>query len=138
MSRPKSPERIQADIDKAIRKERRDLKQKIREARRTERLRKKATHEHVMKNNGIQKIKPEMTGIGFREAIEGELHVICARCHSIIRECEMIISVCERCKFSEEVESAEKSQRKEQSGDALGAGSVPPLAQEIKGERRST
>ena len=136
MSRPKSPERIQADIDKAIRKERRELKQKIREARRTERLRKKATHEHVMKNNGIQKIKPEMTGIGFREAIEGELHVICARCHSIIRECEMIISVCERCKYSMEVND-KKEERLEVKANALGAGTGSPLAQEIKGERRS-
>jgi len=128
MSRPKSPERIQTDIDKAIRKERRDLKQKIRDARRAERLRKKATHEHVMKNNGIQKIKPEMTGIGFREAIEGELHVICARCHSIIRECEIIISICERCKYSMEAND-KKDERLEVRANALGAGSVPPLAQ---------
>lgn len=133
MSRPKSPERIQADRDRAIRKERLELKKKLREARRAERDRRRATHESIVRNNGIPKVQSGGAHLGIHDAIAYSPLVLCGGCGVIIRESGLIGDLCPRCKYGKEVESKEHNHRKEQSGDALSGAAGPPEAQE---ERR--
>lgn len=134
MSRPKSPERIQADIDKAIRKERRERKRKEREARRTERLRKRATHESVIRN-GVPKVQSDGQEFGIRDAIAYSPFVLCGGCGVIIRESALIGDLCPTCQYGKEVvDSPTHVIRKEQSGDALAGVHDGPL--EAQEERR--
>jgi len=125
MSRPKSPERIQADIDKAIRAERRERKRKEREAKRTIRAKKKATHEHVVKN-GVPKVQSGGQELGIREAIAYSPLVLCGGCGVIIRESALI-----------EVQSAQQyTLNAKQEGASTGGQVGSPMAQESQDERR--
>ena len=136
MSRPKSPERIQADADKAIRKERRERKRQEREARRKERDRKRATHERVIQNNGIPKVQSGGEQLGLRDAIVYSPLVLCGGCGAIVRDNAIIGNLCPRCKYGKEVQSAQHEGRQTQ-GDALTGVQVGPLeAQESQDERR--
>jgi len=102
MSRPKSPARIQADIDKAIRKERRERKRKERDAKREVRARKRATHEHVAQN-GVPKVQSGGQELGIREAIAYSPLVLCGGCGVIIRKSALIGDLCPTCKYGKEV-----------------------------------
>jgi len=135
MSRPKSPERIQRDLDKAIRKERRERKRQEREAKREARLKKQAVHEHVAQN-GIPKVQSGGMELGIRDAIAYSPLVLCGGCGVIIRESAIIGDLCPTCKYGKEVESKEHNHRKEHSGDALTGVQVGPL--EAQDERRHT
>ncbi|MCX6577800.1 MAG: hypothetical protein NTV82_15590 [Candidatus Aminicenantes bacterium] len=101
MSRPKSFERIMADIDKSIRKERRERKRQEREARRKVRLEKQRVRENIAAN-GVPKVQPSESRFGLREVMEHSPLVICGRCHRIIREREFIGGFCESCHYSNE------------------------------------
>ena len=102
MSRPKSLERIQADADKAIRKERRERKRTEREARRKERERKRATHESVVRNNGISKVQSGGAHLGIHDAIAYSPLVLCGGCGDAIRESILIGDLCPKCKYGKE------------------------------------
>ena len=127
MSRPKSPARIQADIDKAIRKERMELKRREREAKRAARLKKRLTHESVMRNNGISKVQSGGTEFGIRDAIASSPLVICAGCAEAVREILDADGFCEKCKYGKEVQE-KHDQRKERIGDMLTGADSPPEA----------
>ena len=101
MSRPRSPERIQADIDKAIRKERRERMRKERDAKRAIRARKRATHESVMRN-GVPKVHSGGTELGIHDAITHLPLVICAGCAEAVREILNADGLCEKCKYGKE------------------------------------
>ena len=101
MSRPKSPERIQLECDKAIRKERLERKRKEREAMRTIRVRKRATHEHVAQN-GIPKVQSGGEKLGLRDAIAYSPLVLCGGCGGVIRESSTIGDLCPKCKYGKE------------------------------------
>jgi hypothetical protein len=126
MSRPKSPERIQADIDKAIRKERRDRLCGEREAKRTIRARKRATHESVVRN-GVPKVHSGGTELGIHDAIAYSPLVICAGCAEAVREILDADGLCEKCKYGKEVQE-KHDQRKERIGDMLTGADSPPEA----------
>ena len=134
MSRPKSPARIQADIDKAIRKERRERKRQECEAKRTLRARKRATHEHVVQN-GISKLQSGGELLGIRDAIaySGSEHGLCERCKGFFRMDDFIDGLCPMCQYGKEVVPKHQKSRKEQIGDAL-TGAAGPL--EAQDERR--
>jgi len=118
MSRPKSPERIQADLDKAIRKERQERKRQECEAKRQARLKKRLTHESVVWN-GVPKVKPEESRFGLREAIAYSPLVICGKCGGVIRESEELGSLCEPCYFSKEVNDPEEEKLKAEENKAV-------------------
>jgi len=129
MSRPRSPERIQADIDKAIRKERRERMRKERDAKRAIRARKRATHESVAKN-GVPKVKPGDSHFGIRDAIAYSPLALCVGCGEAIRADSLIGNLCPQCKFGKEVVDASECLK----ASALEAGQVGrPSARE---ERR--
>jgi len=135
MSRPKSAERIQADLDKAIRKERRERKRQECEAKRTLRARKRATHEHVVQN-GISKLQSGGELLGIRDAIaySGSEHGLCERCKGFFRMDDFIDGLCPKCKYAKEVVDSPKCLKAKQ-GDALEGGQVGrPIAQ--KGEKK--
>ena len=135
MSRPKSPERIQADIDKAIRKERRERKRQECETKRTLRARKRATHEHVVQN-GISKLQSGGELLGIRDAIaySGSEHGLCERCKGFFRMDDFIDGLCPKCKYAKEVVDSPECLKAKQ-GDALEGGQVGrPIAQ--KGEKK--
>jgi hypothetical protein len=133
MSRPKSLERIQADADKAIRKERRERKRTEREAKRTIRARKRATHEHVAQN-GIPKVQSGGAHLGIHDAIGYSPLVLCGGCGDAIRESILIGDLCPKCKYKKEVVDSPECLKAKQ-GDALEGGQVGrPSAQD---ERRS-
>jgi hypothetical protein len=103
MSRHKSPERIQADIDKAIRKERQDRKRAEKDARRKLRQERKRVREHVAEN-GISKIrKAEDHEFGFRAAVAFHALVYCEGCGRLVRDEPDKDGLCERCKYGKEV-----------------------------------
>jgi hypothetical protein len=128
MSRPKSPERIQADIDKAIRKERRERMRKERDAKRAIRARKRATHESVMRN-GVPKVHSGGTELGIHDAIAYSSIVICAGCAEVVREILDADGLCEKCKYGKEVQE-KHDQRKERIGDMLTGADGPPEAKQ--------
>jgi len=132
MSRPKSAARIQTDLDKAIRKERRECKRQEHETRRKERERKRATHESIVKNNGISPIHSGGEQLGLRDAIVYSPLVLCGGCGAIVRDNAIIGNLCPRCKYGKEVQSAQHEGRQTQ-GDAL-TGAAGPL--EAQDERR--
>jgi hypothetical protein len=130
MSRPKSPERLALERDRAIRKERQERKHKEREARRAIRLRKKATHESVAKN-GVPKVKPGDSHFGIRDAIAYSPLALCVGCGEAIRADSLIGNLCPQCKFGKEVVDASECLK----ASALEAGQVGrPSAQK---ERKS-
>jgi len=132
MSRPKSAARIQADIDKAIRKERRERQRQECEAKRTLRARKRVTHESIVKNNGISPIHSGGEQLGLRDAMTYSPLVLCGGCGAIVRDNAIIGNLCPRCKYGKEVQSAQHEGRQTQ-GDAL-TGAAGPL--EAQDERR--
>jgi len=132
MSRPKSAARIQADIDKAIRKERRDRKRQEREAKRTIRTRKRETHEHVVQN-GIPKVQSGGEKLGLRDAMTYSPLVLCGGCGVIVREDSLIDGFCPGCKYGEEVVDSPDVLKAKQ-GDALTGVHHGPL--EAQDERR--
>lgn len=101
MSRQKSPERIQADREREIRKERRELKRQERDNRRKARLQRRATRESVMKN-GIPKVKAGNQCLDFREAVAHAPLVLCAGCGTAFREDHSANEFCEKCKYGGE------------------------------------
>ena len=136
MSRPKSPERIQRDLDKAIRKERRERKRKEREAKRAARLKKQMTHESVVRNNGISKLQSGGELLGIRDAIaySGSEHGLCERCKGFFRMDDFIDGLCPKCKYGKEVVDSPECLKAKQ-GDVLEGGQVGrPIAQ--KGEKK--
>jgi hypothetical protein len=126
MSRPTSPERIQLEKDRAIRKERRERKAQIREARQKERLRKKQTHESIVQHNGITPVKADDRYLGLRDAIAYSPLVFCGGCGVIVRENSLIDGVCDSCKFGKEVQS-EKSTLKPKGDTEEGSPCGSPL-----------
>jgi len=102
MSRPKSAATIQLERDRAIRKERREQKRTEREVRRKERLRKRATHESVIRHNGIIPVKADERYLGLRDAIAYSPLTWCEACKCIVRESAMKGDVCEACWFTSE------------------------------------
>ena len=135
MSRPKSPERIQADIDKAIRKERRERQRQECEAKRTLRARKRVTHESIVKNNGISPIHSGGEQLGLRDAMTYSPLVLCGGCGAIVRDNAIIGNLCPRCKYGKEVVDSPEC-LKAQQGDALTGAAGPPEAQKGNKERR--
>ena len=99
--RHKSEATIQLERDRAIRKERTELKRQEREAKRQARLKKRLTHESVVRN-GVPKVRPEESRFGLREAMEHSPLTWCEGCASIVRECEMVGDICEQCYHSME------------------------------------
>ena len=134
MSRPKSPERIQRDLDKAIREERREQKQAEQKAKREVRLEKQRVHESV-ERNGVPKIRPEESHFGLREAVAYSPLVLCGGCGVIVRDSAIIGNLCPKCKYGKEVQSAQHEGRQTQ-GDALTGAAGPPEAQKGNKERR--
>ena len=134
MSRPKSAARIQTDLDKAIRKERRECKRQEHETRRKERERKRATHESIVKNNGISPIHSGGEQLGLRDAIVYSPLVLCGGCGAIVRDNAIIGNLCPRCKYGKEVVDSPEC-LKAQQGDTL-TGAAGPL--EAQDERRRT
>ena len=132
MSRPKSPERIQADLDKAIRKERLERKHKEREAKREARLKKKTVHEHVARN-GISPIHSGGEQLGFRDAITYSPLVLCGGCGVIIRKSALIGDLCPTCKYGKEVIDEKIFPLSVRTGDTP-TGAAGPL--EAQDERR--
>jgi len=128
MSRHKSPERIQADLDTAIRKERRDRKRQEREAKRTIRTRKQETHEHVVQN-GIPKVQSGGEKLGLRDAMTYSPLVLCGGCGDAIRESILLGDLCPKCKYGEEVVDSPECLKVKQ-GDALTGAEGPLEAQE--------
>jgi len=128
MSRPRSPERIQADADKAIRKERRERKRTEREAKRAARLKKRATHESIVRNNGISPIRSGGEKLGFRDAFTYSPLVLCGGCGDAIRESILIGDLCPKCKYKKEVVDSPECLKAKQ-GDALEGGTGSPMAQ---------
>jgi hypothetical protein len=102
MSRHKSPERIQRDIEKAIRKERRERKRQEREERRRLRIEKRRVREHVAKN-GIAGAQLNESSFGFWDAIHYDALTICESCCRVVYESRMMNDVCEQCFYSKEV-----------------------------------
>ena len=136
MSRPKSPERIQADIDKAIRKERRERKQTEQEAKREVRLEKQRVHEHVVKN-GVPKVQSGGQELGIRDAIAYSPLVLCGGCGVIIRESALIGDLCPACQYGKEVQSAQQyTLNAKQEGASTGGQVGSPMAQESQEEKR--
>ena len=133
MSRPKSPARIQADLDKAIRKERRERKRQECEAKRTLRARKRATHESIVKNNGISPIHSGGEQLGLRDAIVYSPLVLCGGCGAIVRDSAIIGNLCPKCKYGKEVQSAQHEGRQTQGDAPTGVHDGPLEAQD---ERR--
>jgi len=99
VSRPKSPERIQADIDRAIRTARRERKRKEREVKRAIRLRSQLSRERILKN-GVPKVQPSESRFGLREAMDHSSLMICNRCQRAVREREIIGDLCESCHYN--------------------------------------
>ena len=128
MSRSKSPERIQADIDKAIRKERRERMRQEREAKRAARLKKQMTHESVVRNNGIPKVQSGGAHLGIHDAIGYSPLVLCGGCGDAIRESILIGDLCPKCKYGKEVVDDPKFMKAKQ-GDALEGSPRSPMAQ---------
>ena len=128
MSRPRSPERIQADADKAIRKERRERKRKEREVKRAARLKKQMTHESIMRNNGISKVQSGGAHLGIHDAIAYSPLVLCGGCGDAIRESILIGDLCPKCKYGKEVVDSPECLKAKQ-GDALEGGTGSPMAQ---------
>ena len=131
MSRPKSPERLQLERDRAIRRERRERRRQECEAKRKERFRKKLTHESVVKNNGISPVGSGGIQLGIHDAIAYSELVQCGECNDIVRKIALIGDLCPKCKFGKEVvDSPEclKIQGDEPKGGRVG----PPMAR--KGE----
>lgn len=118
MSRPKSPERLQLERDREIRKERRERKQSEREAKRKVRLEKQMTRESV-ERNGVPKVQPEESRFGLREAMTYDPHVICGRCHMTIRESELYGIYCERCHYKKEVNEPKEEELKAEANRAV-------------------
>jgi len=131
MSRPKSPESIQIERDKAIRKERRERKRKEREARRKERDRRRQSHERVIKNNGIPKVQSGGQHLGIHDAMNYLPLLFCARCGRLSRSNEFIGGLCESCHYGKEVVDSPECLKAKQ-GDALEGSPRFPIAQ--KGE----
>ena len=136
MSRPKSPERIQADIDKAIRKERRERKRQECEARRKERERKRAIHESIVKNNGISPIHSGGEQLGLRDAMTYSPLVLCGGCGAIIRKSALIGDLCPTCKYGKEVIDEKIFPLSVRTGDTPTGVHDGPL--EAQDERRRT
>jgi len=133
MSRPKSPERIQADRDKTIRKERRERKRQECEARRKERERKRAIHESIVKNNGISPIHSGGEQLGLRDAMTYSPLVLCGGCGAIIRKSALIGDLCPTCKYGKEVIDEKIFPLSVRTGDTP-TGAAGPL--EAQDERR--
>ena len=100
MSRHKSPEHLQADRDREIRRERRERKRGERDARRKAKLQKRATCESVMQN-GIPRVKAGDQCLGLRDAVVYSPLVSCAGCGTAFREDNSTDGVCEKCKHGE-------------------------------------
>ena len=135
MSRPKSAARIQADLDKAIRKERKERKIAEAETKREVRLKKRLTHESIVKNNGISPIHSGGEQLGLRDAIVYSPLVLCGGCGAIVRDNAIIGNLCPRCKYGKEVVDSPEC-LKAQQGDALTGAAGPPEAQKGNKERR--
>ena len=107
MSRPKTEATIQRERDRAIRKERMELKRREREAKRQARLKKQLTHESVVRN-GVPKVHSGGTELGIRDAINYSPLLFCARCGRLSRSNEFIGGLCERCHYGKEVQEKQE------------------------------
>ena len=117
--------KAEKERDKNIREDRRERKQTEQEAKRTIRAKKKATHEHVVKN-GVPKVQSGGQELGIREAIAYSPLVLCGGCGVIIRESALI-----------EVQSAQQyTLNAKQEGASTGGQVGSPMAQESQEEKR--
>lgn len=114
--RHKSPERIQSDIDKSIRKERRDRKRQERETRQKLRIEKQRIREHVAKN-GVPGVKAEVEHYSVHAAVS---YSPCNGCQSIVGNAEIVHEFCRDCEYGEEVIRDERV-KQETQGDAPAA-----------------
>ena len=100
--RHKSEATIQLERDRAIRKERRELKRREREAKRKARLKRRLTHESIIRN-GIPTVRSGGTELGIHDAVAYSPLVICAGCAEAVREILDADGLCEKCKYEKEV-----------------------------------
>ena len=110
--RHKSEATIQLERDRAIRKERTELKRQEREVR----LEKQRVHESV-ERNGVPKIRPEESHFGLREAMEHSPLMGCSGCHALVRE--LYGTLCERCHYSKEVNDENENELKARVNKAV-------------------
>ena len=105
---------VETSADRAIRTERRELKRREREAKREARLRRRLTHESVVRN-GVPPVRSGGTELGIHDAIAYSPLVICAGCAEAVREILDADGLCEKCKYEKEVLQGEHiSERLEQ------------------------
>ena len=86
--RHKSKATMQLERDRAIRKERRKLKRREREAKREVRLKRRLTHESVMRN-GVPKVQSGGAELGIRDAIALNPWRFCESCGRLVKEKEL-------------------------------------------------
>ena len=108
MSRPKSEKTLALERDRAIRRERRELKRKAREARRAKREMKRRVREGIAQN-GVPKV--ERT-ISVHDALS---HNPCDSCHRIVGNIDIIQRFCRTCCYSENREEVVARIHKENS-----------------------
>jgi hypothetical protein len=94
--------REEKEGNKTIREERRHQKVAEREAKRQARLKKRLTHESVVKN-GVPKVQSGGTELGIHDAIAYSPLMICAGCVEAVREILDADGLCEKCKYEKEV-----------------------------------
>ena len=102
--------REEKEQDKKIRKERKERKIAEAEAKREARLKKRLTHESIVKNNGISPIHSGGEQLGLRDAIaySGSEHGLCERCKGFFRIDDFIDGLCPKCKYAKEVVDSPK------------------------------
>jgi hypothetical protein len=131
MPRPRSPERIAADIDKGIRKERRDRKRQEREERRKLRIEKQRVREHVAKN-GVPKVEINTSSFGFWDAVHHDHLTFCEGCDRVVYESRMMGDTCEQCFYSKEVIQHE-GLKSETQGDTPAPDQLTATARGLEG-----
>ena len=125
--------REEKEQDKKIRKERKERKIAEAEAKREARLKKRLTHESIVKNNGISPIHSGGEQLGFRDAITYSPLVLCGGCGVIIRKSALIGDLCPTCKYGKEVIDEKIFPLSVRTGDTP-TGAAGPL--EAQDERR--
>ena len=136
MSCHKSPERMQSDMDKAIRKERWERKRQERDERRKLRKEKQRVRESIAKN-GVPGVQFHESSFGFWDAIHHDALTCCESCNRVLYESRMMGDICEQCFYSKEAIRDEglksETQRDAPEADRLTATGksleVPPSGQ---------
>jgi len=125
--------KAEKERDKKIREDRRERKQAEQKAKREARLKKRLTHESIVKNNGISPIHSGGEQLGFRDAITYSPLVLCGGCGVIIRKSALIGDLCPTCQYGKEVIDEKIFPLSVRTGDTP-TGAAGPL--EAQDERR--